>query len=74
MSAPHPEDEKGRVLPFRRREKAACDQSGTKPVGRRPVGCRPVGYQKAGRGGPAQPVEGLEKYSADGAPTTIASA
>jgi hypothetical protein len=32
MSAPHPEDEKGRVLPFRQRKKPRADGSAQTPV------------------------------------------
>jgi hypothetical protein len=59
MSAPHPEDERGRVLPFRRREKPRAE----KPDVDKP------GADKSSVLGPAQPpIEGLEKYSADREP------
>src|SRR4051812_37668927 len=53
MSVPHPEDEKGRILPFRPRDLPRAD----KP------------RQKPGADGPERtPIEGLEKYSADREP------
>jgi hypothetical protein len=59
MSAPHPDDERGRVVPFRRRE----------PPNREPPSREPPSREPAWRAAPPkEPVEGLEKYSADGEP------